>query len=87
MPLKSRKIPKGMKALLNRVLDRKSMAWPFRGSAQECVPLMEIAKRKGFMKEEEYLRLLQKLETISKMIAGLINGLEKAKETKEMEKT
>ena len=59
--------------------ERKQFFWIARGSAQECVPLMEIAKRKGFIKEEQHQRLLQDLESICKMINGLIRGLDTTK--------
>jgi four helix bundle protein len=44
---------------------------------QECVPLLEIAKRKQFISDIKLSDLLNQLEVISKMISGLINGLEK----------
>ena len=56
--------------------ERKQFFWIARGSAQECVPLLEIAKRKKFLKEEDHQKLVQELETINKMIVGLIKGLE-----------
>jgi four helix bundle protein len=57
--------------------DRKQFFWIARGSSQECVPLLEIAKRKKFLKEDAHAKLLSELETINKMITGLIKGLEK----------
>jgi four helix bundle protein len=57
--------------------DRKQFFWIARGSSQECVPLLELAKRKKFLKEDMHAKLLVELETINKMITGLIKGLEK----------
>lgn len=56
--------------------ERKQFFWIARGSTQECVPLLELAKRKNFIKEEIHQQLLKELEAISKMIVGLIKGLE-----------
>jgi four helix bundle protein len=57
--------------------DRKNFFTIARGSAQECVPLIEIARRRGFLDEAQHGRLLANVEEIAKMISGLINGLEK----------
>jgi four helix bundle protein len=48
-----------------------------RGSAQECVPLLEVARRRGLLQEAAALDLKERLENIAKMISGLINGLDK----------
>ena len=57
--------------------DRKNFFIIARGSAQECVPLLEIARRRGLVNELTALALKEHLETIAKMISGLINGLDK----------
>jgi len=57
--------------------DRKHFFTIARGSAQECVPLLEIARRRGFADEDQHARLRSSLEEIGKMISGLINGLDK----------
>ncbi len=59
--------------------DRRNFFIIARGSVQECVPLLEIAKRKELITDVEISDLLNQLEVISKMISGLINGLEKRK--------
>ena len=59
--------------------DRRNFFIIARGSIQECVPLLEIAKRKQFIDDVKLSELLNQLETISKMISGLINGLEERK--------
>lgn len=48
-----------------------------RGSVQECVPLVEIAQRRGFIVEARHGQLRTALEEIARMISGLINGLYK----------
>jgi len=59
--------------------DRRNFFIIARGSVQECVPLLEIARRKQLISDMGLSDLLNQLETISKMISGLINGLEKRK--------
>jgi hypothetical protein len=41
------------------------------------VPLLEIARRRGHLAEEEHEARCAELETIAKMLSGLISGLEK----------
>jgi len=59
--------------------DRRNFFIIARASVQECVPLLEIAKRKQLISGTDLSDLLNRLEVISKMISGLINGLEKRK--------
>ncbi len=56
--------------------DRKNFFTIARGSVQECVPLLEIARRRGLADAQACAAMRQELETIAKMISGLINGLE-----------
>ena len=57
--------------------DRKNFFTIARGSVQECIPLLEVARRRGLINESNHEGLRADLETIAKMISGLINGLEK----------
>ena len=56
--------------------DRKHFFGIARGSVQECVPQLEIAKRRGLISESKHTELKLKLEEISRMLSGLINRLE-----------
>ncbi len=56
--------------------DRRNFFTIARGSAQECVPLIEVARRRGMVSDETALGLHERLEVIAKMISGLINGLD-----------
>jgi four helix bundle protein len=56
--------------------DRRNFFTIARGSAQECVPLIEIAPPRGLIQEPTALALRERLEIIAKMLSGLINGLE-----------
>ena len=55
--------------------DRKNFFVIARGSAQECVPLLELARRKGLVDEACHAAFRERIEIIAKMISGLINGL------------
>ncbi|MBN2842140.1 MAG: four helix bundle protein [Sedimentisphaerales bacterium] len=59
--------------------DRKNFFIIARGSTQECVPILEIARRKKLLTDEQHISLRQQLEQIAKMISGLINGIENRK--------
>jgi four helix bundle protein len=44
-----------------------------RGSAFECVPILELCKRKKLTKEEDAKAFKKKLDEICKMLTGLMN--------------
>jgi four helix bundle protein len=44
-----------------------------RGSAFECVPILEICKRKKLITDNRNQELKEKVEDICKMLSGLIN--------------
>lgn len=56
--------------------DRKHFFGIARGSAQECVPLLELAARRELIARDLHLELKDRLEEIARMLSGLINGLE-----------
>jgi four helix bundle protein len=57
--------------------DRKNFFTIARGPVQECVPLPELTRRRGFLDEGRHERMREELETVAKMISGLINGPDK----------
>src|SRR5271154_3949574 len=57
--------------------DRKNFFTIACGSVQECVPLLEVCRRRGLIQQADHDGLKNNLEEISKMISGLINGLDK----------
>jgi four helix bundle protein len=59
--------------------DRKNFFVIARGSVQECIPLLDIAHRRGLLDGAKHEALRLDLETIAKMISGLIGGLENRK--------
>ena len=59
--------------------DRRNFFMIARGSVQECVALLEIGFRRKLVALDIHCRLRSDLEEISKMLSGLINGLENRK--------
>ena len=59
--------------------DRKNFFIIARGSVQECIPLLELARRKELITDTTVNELRTQLEIIAKMLSGLINGLENRK--------
>ena len=57
--------------------DRRNFFIIARGSVQECVPLLEVASRRKLLDKKIHMALRGDLESMAKMISGLINGLEK----------
>ena len=53
--------------------ERQSFFRIARGSAFECVPILEICKRQGLIEGVNCQSLIEELEIISKMLSGLIN--------------
>ncbi|MBY0587091.1 four helix bundle protein [bacterium] len=59
--------------------DRRNFFGIARGSVQECVPLLELANRRSLVKTEQQTHLKSELGELSKILSGLIKGLEKQK--------
>ncbi len=55
--------------------DRRHFFIIARGSAQECVPLLELASRHDLLRPDAHHEYRQELEEIGRMIAGLIRGI------------
>lgn len=56
--------------------DRRNFFTIARGSVQECIPLLEVARRRGFLADDDHSRLKLQLEEIAKKTSGLIAGLD-----------
>lgn len=56
--------------------DRKNFFGIPRGSVQECVPLLELARRRQLFDDAAHAEMKERLEEIARMLSGLINGLE-----------
>jgi four helix bundle protein len=57
--------------------DRRQFFWIARGSALECVPIIEVGFQKGLITGEAYKQFRNDLDEIGKMITGLIKGMDK----------
>ena len=62
-------------------LDRRNYFIIARGSLQECVALVEIARRRGCLAESTAHDLKAQLQEIARMLAGLIEGNERRADT------
>ena len=60
--------------------DRRNFFGIARGSAQECVPLLELSRRRHLLTDTEHFDLNARLEEIARMLSGLISGLERRRE-------
>jgi len=56
--------------------DRRNFFGIARGSVQECVPLLELARRRDLLTPEQSAELKGRLEEIARMLSGLIKGLD-----------
>jgi len=59
--------------------DRKNFFTIARGSLHECLPLLELSYRKELISKVIHDQLRQELEIMSKMLSGLIKGVDKRK--------
>jgi four helix bundle protein len=63
--------------------DRRNFFLIARGSAQECIPLLEVAKRRSLCNNEKHASFRDQLEVIGKMLNGLIKGVAKRPDGKQ----
>ncbi len=69
------------------VKEKKPFFMIARGSAFECVPLLEVAARLGLIEKDVYQELKAELDKICKMIMGLVRRAEgKKSESREAER-
>jgi four helix bundle protein len=52
--------------------DRNNFFFIARGSVHECIPLLELSRRKDLIEEAAFNDLKTELEIIAKMLSGLI---------------
>jgi four helix bundle protein len=50
-----------------------------RGSAHECVALLELARRRSLVTDEDHAALYSEIDEICRMINGLIRGIPRRK--------
>lgn len=54
--------------------DKRNFYTISRGSTYECVSILEIILEEKYITDEQFKNFYQKLETVSKMLLGLINS-------------
>jgi four helix bundle protein len=59
--------------------DRKHFFTIARGSAQECVPILEVARRRGLLADDMAAAMNERIEITARMISGLISRMGKRK--------
>jgi four helix bundle protein len=60
--------------------DRRHFFGISRGSVQECVPMLELARRRRrLLTTEDHTSLKERLEEIARMLSGLMNGQDNRK--------
>ena len=57
--------------------DRKDSIGIARRSVQECVPLLELGRRRHLLNDDRHDKLKDDLEEMARMLSGLISGLDK----------
>ncbi len=61
--------------------DKKQFFLIARGSSQECVPILELCKRKGLINESSHDKFKTDLDNIGKMLSGLIKKVNSFKKS------
>lgn len=56
--------------------ERREAFTAARATALACVPALEVAARRGLMMTENKAELLADLEAVSKMLAGMLKGMD-----------
>lgn len=60
--------------------DRRNFFIIARGSIQECVPLLELARRRSLIDEKQHSAVKDQLEENSRMLSGLIANIDEREE-------
>ncbi len=56
--------------------DKRQFFWIARGSAFECVPLIQVLYRRGLIEEIKYKNCHAQLDSLAKMLTKLIQSVE-----------
>ena len=56
--------------------DKRQFFWVARGSAFECLPILNILSKVGVINEEQHEEYRSKLDELAKMLSGLIKSTE-----------
>jgi four helix bundle protein len=66
--------------------DKINFLYVSRGAAYECIPILDLLKRKGLIKDTLLEELRDDIESISKMLSGWIRSLKNSEIRKPEEK-
>ena len=67
--------------------DRKSFFYIARGSACECVPLLELCQRRGLVPEDQHRSLIRQIEEANKMLTSLAAGASNRRDSRAIEQS
>lgn len=56
--------------------EKRQFFWIARGSAFECVPIVQILYRKKLISENQYAGCYEQLDVIAKMLTNLVKSVE-----------
>ena len=57
--------------------DKRQFFWVARGSVFECVPIIQVLHRKKLVTDTQYHEFYDQLQSMAKMLSGLIKSVEK----------
>jgi len=57
--------------------DKRQFFWVARGSVFECVPIIQVMHRKKFLTDVQYEEFYDQLQSMAKMLSGLIKSVDK----------
>lgn len=59
--------------------EKRQFFWIARGSAFECVPIIQVLHRKNLINNKQYAGYYEQLDVISKMLTNLVKSIEDLK--------
>ncbi|MDP2600700.1 MAG: four helix bundle protein [Deltaproteobacteria bacterium] len=62
--------------------EKRQFFWIARGSAFECVPIIQVLQRKGLVTEIQYASYYEQLDVMAKMLTNLVKSVEDLKSSR-----
>lgn len=59
--------------------EKRQFFWIARGSTFECVPILQVLRRKSLINETQYAGYYEQLDVIAKMLTNLVKSVEDLK--------
>jgi len=56
--------------------EKRQFFWIARGSAFECVPIIQVLQRKNLLNVQQYAGYYERLDVIAKMLTNLVKSVE-----------